>query len=237
MHHVLHFAPLSNISSKNIVLTGKTAHHIRNVLRQKIKDTIFVTDGQGHRYETRILRITKSRVYTEILDKVNIAQKSSIDFTLAFVPLKGTRSDIVFEKGTELGVKRFIPFISKFSVVPTLSKKKLERFRNVTISAMLQSQQHYIPKIIFMQNLNELLKNLDEYDAILLADRCGELKIRHHGRKILCIVGPEGGFCDSEIEQFKNHGAALLSLGKSRLRSETAALSGVVKILTVYKQI
>ncbi len=237
MYHILYYTPPENISSKNIILGGKTAHHIRNVLRQKTNDTIFVTDGQGSRYETKILDLTKSRVYTKILNKITIKQRYALNIELAFVPLKGARSDIIFEKGTELGVKKFILFISRFSVVPTLSKKKLERFRNITISAMLQSQQYYIPEIVFEQDINGFLEKLGEYDIVLLADRGGELDIKHQAKKVLYVVGPEGGFCDSEIEQFKSLGVRFLSLGEHRLRSETAALSGIVKILTIYKQI
>jgi len=233
----LHYAPPENISAKNIMLTGQTAHHIRNVLRHKIDDKIFVTDGQGCRYETKISNIKKTRVDTEIIKKISIKQKHTIDLELAFALLKGTRSEIIFEKGTELGVKKFILFTSEFSVLTTLSRRKLERFRNIAISAMLQSQQYYIPDIVFMQDLNCLLKNLGDYDVIFLADRGGELSIRSRAKRVLYVVGPEGGFSDSEIEQFKNLGVELLSLGENRLRSETAALSGIVKILTLYKQI
>ncbi len=236
IHNLFYIAP-ENISHNKIVISGEELHRLKNVMRRKIGDTIFATDGAGFRYNMKITEITKAQINAEILDKVYIQRTDVVNLELAFVLLKGLRNDFILEKGTELGVRRFLVFKSMFSVIPTLNRSKLNRFRNITISAMLQSKQYHMPAIIYRNDLNELLKYSNDFDCVLLADKNGKSSIQSGARSILYIVGPEGGFDDSEIEVFKNNGAQLLSLGQNRLRSETAAVAGIVKILTAYGEI
>lgn len=230
--HNLFYIPPEKIIDDKIAIEGKELHHIKNVLRKKVGDTIFLTDGEGHRYKVSITQISRSLINAEILDKVHIKRAMIVALTLAFVPLKGLRNDFILEKGTELGVRRFLPFKSIFSAIPTLnSTTKLIHFRNVAISAMLQSQQYYIPEIIYQNEFDNLLKYFSNFDCVVLADRNGKQQIPSGAGSILYIVGPEGGFDDSEIERFTEKDAQLLSLGRTRLRSETAAIAGIIKIL------
>lgn len=235
--HNLFYIPPENISHSEIIISGEEFHHLKNVLRKKIGDTIFVTGGKGHSYKIRITNIARSQIDAEIIDKISVKRGSGINLTLAFVPLKGLRNDLIFEKGTELGVIRFFPFISHYSIIPTLSQSKLSRFKKITISAMLQSQQYYSPEIVFYKDLNSLLKNFNNFDLVLVADKDGKSDIPCGAKSILYIVGPEGGFADSEIEMFKNNRVRLLSLGPNRLRSETAAIIGIAKILSAYGEV
>ena len=237
MCHNLFYTPPDKIFANEIIIDGEGFHHLKNVLRKKVHDIIFVTNGKGSRYKTKITHIVRSQVRAEILDKVYIRRKSIINLALAFVPLKGSRNDFIFEKGTELGVITFLPFMSKFSVVRTLGHAKLDRFKNVAVSAMLQSQRYHIPEIVFQKDVSSLLQNFGDFDYILLADKRGKADIPSDGKSILYIVGPEGGFDDSETELFKESHVQPLSLGVSRLRSETAAITGVVKIMTAYGEI
>jgi len=232
--HNLFYTPPENISRNKIIISGDEFHHLKNVLRKKIGDTIFVTGGKEHRYKIRITNIARSQIEAEIIDKIQVKRGRGINLTLAFVPLKGLRNDIILEKGTELGVRRFFPFISHYSIIPTLTQSKLKRFKKIAISAMLQSQQYYTPEIIFHKDLNNLLNNFRNFNLVFVADKNGKSVIPHGAKSILYIVGPEGGFADSEIEMFKNNGVNMLSLGPNRLRSETAAIVGIAKILSVY---
>jgi 16S rRNA (uracil1498-N3)-methyltransferase len=150
------------------------------------------------------------------------------------VPLKGHRNDFIIEKGTELGITKFRPFFSRFSVIPHLSVQKLNRFKKIALSAMLQSQQYYMPDVMFMKDFHDVIKTFTHFDLVLVADRNGIQTMPLSARSILYIVGPEGGFCQHEIAHMKNNGATMISLGSHRLRSETAALCGITKILTTY---
>ncbi len=230
VHNLFYVSP-EKIVSNTIEIGSKELHHIKNVLRKKVGDTIFFTDGMGNRYTGTITHMSRSRVSAEILDKVYVQRANTAALTLAFVPLKGSRNEIILEKGTELGVMKFLVFRSVFSEIPALNNVKLRRFRNIATSAMLQSLRYYMPEIIYHDDINALVNCFDTYDCVLLADRNGKRRILREAGSVLYIVGPEGGFDDSEIEGFKKNGAQLLSLGKTRLRSETAAIAGIVKIL------
>jgi len=230
MHNLFYISP-EKIVDDIIIIGGKELHHLKNVLRKRVGDTIFLTSGDGYRYKGAITQTSRSQIRVKILDKTHIQRTDVVDLALAFVPLKGVRNDFIIEKGTELGVTRFLPFKSVFSAVPTLSSAKLNRLANIAMSAMLQSQRYYIPQIIYQDNLNTLLKYFNDFDCIFLADRNGKQGLPAEIGSILYIVGPEGGFDDSEIERFSKNGAQLLSLGQTRLRSETAAVAGIVKIL------
>jgi len=235
--HNLFYTPPEKIFSEEIIIDGEELHHLKHVLRKNINDVIFVTDGKGYRYKVKISYTKRTRVKGLILEKEHIKWGDTTTVALAFVPLKGLRNDFVIEKGTELGVRMFLPFISRFSVLRTLGQPKLNRFKKIAISAMLQSQQYYSPDIIFQKDINTLVKIFDDFDLVLLADRNGESRIPSGARSVIYIVGPEGGFDKSEINLFTHHGARLLSLGSRRLRSETAAICGITKVLTIYKKI
>ncbi len=99
---------------------------------------------------------------------------------------------------------------------------------------MLQSQQYYLPDMIINENVDVLLGSFPEFDLVLVADRQGSLEVPRGAGSVLYIVGPEGGFDDAELEGFQGNGAHLLSLGQNRLRSETAAIVGISKILATY---
>lgn len=229
--HNIFYVSQEKIVDDTIIVSGKELHHLKNVLRKRAGDQIFFTDGEGYRYKGAITQTSRSRIHVKILDKTHIQRTAVVDLTVAFVPLKGVRNDFIIEKGTELGVQRFLPFRSMFSVVPRLSSTKLNRLRNIAKSAMLQSQRYYMPEIIYQDSLDTLLKCSNYFECILLANRNGKQGVPADIGSILYVVGPEGGFDASEIERFIKHGARLLSLGHTRLRSETAAVAGIVKIL------
>ncbi len=98
---------------------------------------------------------------------------------------------------------------------------------------MLQSKRFYLPEILAL-SFDEFLKKLPNYDAIYLAEAAGDSEIKTSAKSIIFLVGPEGGFTQEEIKIFLNNGAKLFSLGKNRLRSETAVIAGIVKILSAY---
>lgn len=235
--HNLFFSPPEKISSRQIILSGDTVHHLKNVLRKKIGDVVFITDGQGNRYKTEIVEIERSKIIAEILDKKYIPQKGSLNLGLAFVPLKGTRNEFIIEKGTELGVRIFFPFISRFSVVRRLNQKKIERFKKIARGAMLQSRQYHLPHIVPCGGLDGLIEKFQDFAYVCVADMSGGDEIPLFLKSLLYIVGPEGGFTPDEITQFQNGGVGLLNLGENRLRSETAAIAGICKILAAYRQI
>ena len=231
------YIPPYSFSGDDVTVQDPELHHIRKVLRKKVGERIYLTDGKGCQFEAEIVYFRKSLIKMRVLQKRRMPRKYPLEITVGFVPVKGLRNDIAIEKGTELGVKRFVAFVSKYSVVRNMSKQKIERFKKIAASALAQSQQYYLPEILFEKNLEALLANSTEYDYVLLADPCGKSEIPRGGRRILLLIGPEGGFADSEMNACTQRGAQLLSLGSTRLRSETAAIVGVSKILAAHRLI
>jgi 16S rRNA (uracil1498-N3)-methyltransferase len=236
MHNLFYIAK-HQINGDVAAIEKKELHHIKHVLRIKHDDIIYLTDGCGNQYKTVVTDIKKAQIITRIMEKTYIEKTNKVDLELAFVPLKGSRNDTVIEKSTEIGISGFRPFISRYSVVRQLTRQKVDRFKRVALSAMLQSRQFHVPDFFVFKNLAALLKNSEDFDMILLADPKGDIEVPDKGRKILYIVGPEGGFDDRELKSCQGQGARLLSLGSSRLRSETAVIVGISKILAAYGQI
>lgn len=162
---------------------------------------------------------------------------SALRLTLGFVPLKGPRNETIIEKGTELGINRFVLFPSGRSVVKRVGFQKIARLRKIAAGAMVQSRQYYMPEIECLKTTGELFARDTPYDRIIVADPAGQRTILPRGQNILLLVGPEGGFTGSEIEYYSRRGGELLSLGPTRLRSETAAIVAATKILVAYKQL
>ncbi len=234
--HNLFFVASEKIRTGEIEISGQEYHHFKNVLRKNIGDVVYVTDGKGHRYKTEILKIERRKVLSKILAQEYI-EPGKFGLSLAFVPIKGWRNDFIIEKGTELGVRSFFLFASKHAVVTNLSSTKIDRLKKIALSAMLQSQQYYLPEISFHKDLNGLIAQFENYDCVLLADKHGKTEVPQNAKSVLYIVGPEGGFDPDEVALFERNSAQLIALGKNRLRSETAAITGIVKILAAYGEI
>ena len=234
VEHNIFFVPGSLFQADEAVIKGVELRHIRNVLRRKEGEMITLTDGQGYEYQTEIHDVQKTKMVAKILKKQRMPRKVGLEITVGFVPVKGLRNDTVIEKCTELGVARFIVFSSEYSVVRDMGKQKIGRFRKIAQSAMLQSQQYYMPEIHQARGIEEMLKICKDYDLVLVADTLGKVEVTPGADKVLLIIGPEGGFSEREMELFTKQGVQFFGLGATRLRSETAAIAAVIKILVAY---
>ena len=232
--HNIFCIPNQSFDGNNVTIKGPELRHVVNVLRKRKGEEITVTDGRGYKYQVRIAEIGKSSLVAQILNKQHVPRKSPLEIAVGFVPLKGLRNDSIIEKGTELGVVRFIGFISEHSVIRNVGVQKIKRWKNIAESAMVQSQQYYLPEVIIVRNTEELMLLSSAYESILITEPGGKAAVPIGAKRVMLLVGPEGGFSQSERDFFVEHGASLLSLGPTRLRSETAAIVGISKILAAY---
>jgi 16S rRNA (uracil1498-N3)-methyltransferase len=236
-NHNIFYVPYELFRDNEAVIQGSELHHIRNVLRKKEGEQITLTDGQGNLYQAEICRNDQFKMVARILKKEHHSRTHSLEITLGFVPVKGLRNDVVIEKGTEIGVWRFIIFSSEYAMVRDFGTQKIERFKKIARSAMVQSQRYYLPEIVRAKHITEMLQLCNGYDMIVVADPCGKADVSLGASKMLLVIGPEGGFSETETNFLVNQGAVLLGLGTTRLRSETAAIVGISKILAAYGQI
>jgi len=232
--HNIFYIPPHLFRSNEVTIKGSHLRHVINVLRKRRGEQIALTDGQGYEYQAEICDIRESSLVARILKKQYIPRKFSLEIAVGFVPVKGLRNDSLIEKGTQLGVTRFISFASEHSVVKNVGTQKIERWKKIAQSAIVQSQQYHVPEIAFARNIEEMTRISAGYDITLVAEPSGNAMVTLGARSVMFLVGPEGGFSESERDFLTEQGASLLSLGPTRLRSETAAIVGVSKILAAY---
>jgi 16S rRNA (uracil1498-N3)-methyltransferase len=240
----------SDISERQLTVSGDEARHIANVLRHKRGDRVVFVDGQGGEYECSLEAVSAYSVTARIINRSRKGREPIRQVTLAQAVPKGTRMDLVIEKGTELGVHAFIPLISETSVVKPendlpIAGEAVEgrqaRWQRLAVAAMKQSLRSVLPKIHEPTELSRLWEQCDSYDLVLMADESEKrlsiaqafqtIPANKEVRKVLCIVGPEGGFSDEERRKAAEKHVKTVTLGPRRLRAETAGLAMAALVL------
>jgi len=230
-----YYSSPEEINGDELILKDDEFIHLTKVMRKKNGDMIRTVDGLGYIYECKINNINKNFLSAEILNKVLSDNEPDMNITLALGLLKNpSKFDFVVEKATELGVKKIIPFISKHTIS---QKPKIDRWQNLAISAMKQSQRAFLPIVSECYKFDDLLNIPAELRLIAEIDS-GELNLIRNTTscpEILILIGPEGGFSDDEIDQAVNAGFRKIKLSSMRLRAETAAIACIPLLLEKFK--
>jgi 16S rRNA (uracil1498-N3)-methyltransferase len=231
----LYYTPRCNVTEKYLRITGEELHHVKNVMRHKIGDVIYVTDGEGIEYQAEITKIASQYLEAKILNKNYAPREPKVKITLAQCIIKGPRMDFVVEKATELGIYELIP-VSSERTVAALTSNKLRRYQNIAISAMKSSLRTSLPRIQKLFSLKDVIGSASNYDLALMGWE--EEKDTHlfnisksNFNSLLLIIGPEGGFSSKEVLWAKENNILLFSLGARRLRAETAAIAALSVLL------
>ncbi len=235
------------VSGKELTVEGDEAKHIIRVLRKIAGDMIWVVDGAGKAYDTVITSVNHSEVRCEVLHVEEQLNEPDIDVTLAVALLKHpARMDWIVEKATELGIRRFIPLRTARVISHSI---KQERWYSIAVAAMKQSGRSFLPQIYPMTPFEMLMEHSSEYDLKIIpyeqADHVFSIAetMKHRGtvqpkadepkaqKSVLIVIGPEGGFTDEEIDAAERHAFVQVSLGKRRLRTETAAIVATALVI------
>jgi len=224
-----------------VAIGGSELRHIKNVLRLKPGDQIRIFDGEGFEYDASIHRFFADRVEIKIARKYPGARESPAQITVAQALLKEKKMDRLLRHLCELGVNRWIPFICERSVPKPAEKRssaRKQRWNKIVKESCKQCRRSKLPEII------KILK----FEDLLAYDQACDLKIVFYEnesatlktlmapdppaapRKILLILGPEGGFSDQEIEDARAAGCVVAGLGSRILRAETAAIAACTLI-------
>jgi len=203
-------------------------HKIRNVLRLKKEDSLYVFDGQGKEYLYGIEAIAKKSVSIkrESLSKASPAPDRRI--ILGFPLAKEDKIDFILQKATELGVEGFIPFVCERSLKVKVAGKKLGRWKRIIIEALRQSERLWMPSLKEVLDFQEVINS--NYKVKLAASVGGEKLntiLEPDEEEILILVGPEGGFSPSEYNQLEQSNFKFLKLSSHILRVETASIFSV----------
>jgi 16S rRNA (uracil1498-N3)-methyltransferase len=207
-------------------LNEEESRHIAKVLRLKPGDTIFLTDGNGNLYETLISESNGKSCIVNIVNSLTEYNKRSFRLHIAIAPTKSTdRFKWFLEKATEIGIDEITPLICEHS---ERAHVKTERFNKVIIAAMKQSLKAYLPKLNEPEKFSDFTRQ--SYAGQKMIAWCGDDAIRElkeiytKGSPALILIGPEGDFSPIEVRAAINNGFVPVSLGKSRLRTETAGI-------------
>ncbi len=228
----LFYALPNNISTNEIVLDRFETNHLLKTLRKKIGDSVSITDGLGNLYNTIIDEIKPDLNLKIISVTTSKIQNRPLALAIGFIRLN--RLEYILEKGTELGINEFILFKSQFCNHFSNNSK---RFEKILRQAMKQSLQLFLPKIIILDTFNEFLDFSNKYKKRIVAFTAKDKPISGYlanldklENSIIFTVGPEGGFSDNEGNLLKENDFQLISLGNTRLRTETAAIGGAATI-------
>ncbi len=218
-----------------IEIFGGEARHIQKVLRLKKGDEIVLFDGKGMEYWGTIESQSLNRITVNIGKTSTPRRESPIEVILGQGLLKGDKMDYVLQKTTEMGVSAVLPFISS-RTVPNLggekSVRRWNRWKKIVLESAKQCGRTVPPKVEAIRDLDSILEwpvrdlvklILWEKEEMSLKERIGEIDKK--SRTFLFLVGPEGGFCESEISAAKGNGFIPVGLGPRILRSETAGVA------------
>ncbi len=205
----------------------KTDEHIHcsKVLRNQAGAIIKITDGNGHLYSCIIEKINREETICLIETKEE-KSKSNFLTSIAISPLKNpVRLEWFVEKAVEIGISELYIFSSARTEKKTVNK---ERLKKIIVSAMKQSMNFYLPTFNIVSSFSELMEKCEKYQGKYFAWCENEpvlLKnVRDAQKNNIVIIGPEGDFTEDEAAYASTNGFTIVSLGESRLRTETAGL-------------
>lgn len=212
--------------SIDFTIDGEEAGHISRVLRKKVGDIFEVTDGTGKGYKAVIVEMGKNDISARILEEIKGDFEIKTHLHLAVAPTKNIdRFEWIIEKSVELGVNEITPLICDRSERKIVN---IERMNKLALSAMKQSGRFFLPKVNELVKL-EKFKTDSEMKLIAHCEESdkNELNQLPLSKSVTILIGPEGDFSPKEIEKAKLENYQPISLGKSRLRTETAAIYAI----------
>ena len=215
-----------------VVLRGGQARQIANVLRLEADAHITVVHD-AIESEVRLESVAADEVRGRCVARRSVGTEPRVRLTLALPILRGDRTEEVVEAATQLGVSRFVPFVSARSVVRTLTAAKRERWARVAREAAETARRGRIPAIDEARAWDRLFAALEP--PVLVAWEGEALTMLGaalpESRALSVVIGPEGGLAMDEIAFARDQGAVSVSLGRRNLRSETAAIAAVAQVM------
>lgn len=220
-------------------LDGQAAAHVTRVLRLRTGDALTLFNGDGWDYPGIVAATAGARVEVELLERVAALPESPLALTLVQGVSRGERMDFVMQKGTELGVTRFVPVLSARSVVRLDARQAARRaahWQSVVVAACEQCGRARLPQLEAPQTLQQWLERPAAAGlrrVLLSPDAALPLAaLPPDPGAIELLVGPEGGLAEPEVAAAVAAGHEPRSLGPRILRTESAALAAVVTLQT-----
>lgn len=249
------YAPPSAFNSKldSVTLASDEARHLRDVLRLKTGDDVYVFDGEGKEFHCRIEESRRDTAQLKVISEVVPARSESpLELILAVALLKGEKFDLVVQKATELGVARVVPVITKLADIrlrdDSDAAKRVARWQRIALEAAKQSGRAVVPEIAGPVSFAALLQNARgnlqdagaELNCLMFSEREGQsimeakAALPANPSLLTALVGSEGGWTDEELAAARQAGWTIVTLGGRTLRAETAAIAVATLLQHLY---
>ena len=223
----LFFNETIKLDDNSITFSKEESKHIVKVLRKTEGDFLYITNGKGYLFKAEITLATTNKTIAQITE-TEFQEKSNLNIHLAVAPTKmNDRYEWFLEKATEIGIQEITPIICDHSERKVI---KVDRYRKIIQSATKQSLRFHMPIINDSITIAEFIKNHN--NETLLIAHCEETDKKslkdilnnNSSYNFTILIGPEGDFSTKEIELAINNNYQPVTLGKTRLRTETAAV-------------
>jgi 16S rRNA (uracil1498-N3)-methyltransferase len=212
---------------------GPDAAQHAKVLRLSAGDTVRVFDGRGHSVLAQIALFARGSLRCTALEPARFTERAAKVVLIQCLPKAGKLDDIV-RMTTELGVSTIALAVSEYCVPRTgRDEHKAERLERIAIEAARQSEQAYLPRILPPRPLAEVLAEVPDhaYRAAFVERTERPLPLHLEARELWLVIGPEGGLSPTDREALRRASFVSTALGRSILRTETAAVVGVALAL------
>ena len=229
------------INGAEVEVDGDPARYLSKALRSRVGDQVTLFNGEGPEWPATISQISKSTVVLKLGDGIEANTESTLKIHLVQCISRGDRMDFVVQKATELGVKRITPVLSEYGVVKldnARAEKKREHWQKIAASACEQSGRTRPPLIDTPITLKNWFGNKPasvDAELILTPGAATPLaSIATPETKVCILIGPEGGFSDTEYKDAAVSGFEAVSLGPRVLRTESAAIATLAVLQSLW---
>jgi len=221
------YYPFNAKLSEQVAIEGDRAHYLRHVLRFKLGDRFRIFNHLSHEFLAEISLINKKELVVNLVETIETIPHSKLNITLIQSMSKGERMDYTVQKATELGITCIQPITSEFCEVKLKGsrlEKKINHWQNIAISACEQSFRADIPEILMPITLSEYCQK-QHLGLLLEPEEQGSIASisQANWQKFDIVVGPEGGWSATDLDQLKSTGLTGIHLGARILRTETMA--------------
>src|SRR5919205_509091 len=217
-----------NHTDQTVTLTTDEARHLRDVLRLKAGDEVYVFDGAGREFRCAVVKTTRDTAELRIEAEVEPAKpESQLQLNLGVALLKGEKFDLLVQKATELGVQRVTPLVTRYADIHLRDQsdaaKRVARWQRIALEAAKQSGRAFVPEISMPVGFESLKP---DGLGVMFSERDGEsIDTLPSTNTITALIGSEGGWSDDEIESARARDFHVITLGGRILRAETAAIT------------
>jgi len=233
------FVAPEELNGPQILLTGENAQHAR-VLRLKAGEEVLACDGQGMECLCTVESVSAGEVILGVLERRSSRNEAAVKVSIYMAFPKADKLEHVIQKATELGAYEIVAFPSGRCISrpdDKSLKKKLERWQKIAASAAEQSGRGVIPEVIALPSFTAALERAGKADKALMFyenEHATTLRMALESgsfETVSLLTGPEGGLEEKEVEQARNAGLQVCTLGSRILRCETAPLCALSAVM------